>query len=192
MENEERIVRLAKPHKKGILRLLFSRFFLILLLFVFEIGLLVSGYFYFTEKLPELINLLRLFSLLMVIYLFNCSMDSSAKLTWMLIISVFPIVGTGFLLFTQMNLGHRMERELIRRQIQATKDLIPQPQNVIEELSHDGSGVDDLSTFLNRTNCFPLYDNTAVTYFPIGEEKFWAMLEELEKAQKSSARSRWD
>ena len=184
MENEERIVRLAKPHKKGILRLLFSRFFLILLLFVFEIGLLVSGYFYFTEKLPELINLLRLFSLLMVIYLFNCSMDSSAKLTWMLIISVFPIVGTGFLLFTQMNLGHRMERELIRRQIQATKDLIPQPQNVIEELSHDGSGVDDLSTFLNRTNCFPLYDNTAVTYFPIGEEKFRAMLEELEKAQK--------
>jgi cardiolipin synthase len=184
MENEERIVRLAKPHKKGILRLLFSRFFLILLLFVFEIGLLVSGYFYFTEKLPELINLLRLFSLLMVIYLFNCSMDSSAKLTWMLIISVFPIVGTGFLLFTQMNLGHRMERELIRRQIQATKDLIPQPQNVIEELSHDGSGVDDLSTFLNRTNCFPLYDNTAVTYFPIGEEKFRSMLEELEKAQK--------
>ena len=101
MENEEKVVRLAKPQKKGILRLVFSRFFLILLLFIIEIGILVTGYIYFTEKFPNIIYILRLFSLVMVIYLFNCSMDSSAKLTWMLIISLFPLVGTGILLFTQ-------------------------------------------------------------------------------------------
>ena len=83
MEKEEITVRLAKPPKKGLLRLVFSRFFLILLLFVIEIGLLVAAYLYFTEKLPHLIIILRLFALVMVIYLFNCSMDSSAKLTWM-------------------------------------------------------------------------------------------------------------
>ncbi len=184
MENEEKVVRLAKPRKKGILRLVFSRFFLILLLFVLEIGLLVYGYFVFSEKFPNLIYILRLFSLVMVIYLVNCTMDSSAKLTWMLIISVFPLVGTGILLFTQTNLGHRMERKLIRQQIEASKDLISQPQNVIKEIEHDGSGTDDLSTYLNRSGCFPLFNRTEVTYFPIGEEKFQAMLEELEKAQK--------
>ena len=63
MENEEAVARLAKPQKKGILRLVFSRFFLILLLFALEIGLLIFGYVFFTEKFPDLISILRLFSL---------------------------------------------------------------------------------------------------------------------------------
>ncbi len=184
MENEEQIVRLARPQKKGILRLVFSRFFLIFLLFVIETGLLVGVYLAFAGKFPNLIYILRLFSLVMVIYLFNCSMDSSAKLTWMLIISIFPLVGTGFLLFTQTNLGHRMECRLIREQIEASRTLLSQPQHVISELEHDGSGTDDLSTFLNKSGSFPLFDHTEVTYFPLGEKKFEAMLEELEKAQK--------
>ena len=184
MENEEKVVRLAKPQKKGLLRLVFSRFFLIFLLFIIEIGLLAAAFVYFSEKLPHLISFLRLVALVMVIYLFNCSMDSSAKLTWMLLISIFPIAGTGFLLFTQLNLGHRMEREMLSRQVDASKDLIQQPQNVLDELKYDISGADDLSTYLNLTGCFPLYGNTGVTYFPIGEDKFRAMLEELEKAQK--------
>ena len=31
---------------------------------------------------------------------------------------------------------------------------------------------------------FPIYENTETTFFPIGEQKFQAMLEELEKAEK--------
>ena len=184
MENKEKTVRLAKPQKKGVLRLVFSRFFLILLLFIVEIGILVLGYLYFTQKFPDLIIALRVFSLLMVIYLFNNSMDASAKLTWMLIISVFPLVGTGVLLFTQTNLGHRVERRLIREQIETSRGLIAQPQDVVDAVRHDGSGTDDLSTYLNKTGCFPLYSNTEVTYFPLGENKFEAMLEELEKARE--------
>ena len=90
MDNEESIVRLAKPLKKGLMRLVFSRFFVIALLLILQIVILISAYVYFTDKLPILINLMRLFSLAMVIYLFNCKMDSSAKLTWMFIIAILP------------------------------------------------------------------------------------------------------
>ena len=55
---------------------------------------------------------------------------------------------------------------------------------MIKEIEHDGSGTDDLSKYLNKTGCFPVYDKTQVTYFPLGEKKFEAMLEELEKAEK--------
>ena len=154
VENEENVVRLAKPQKKGILRIVFSRFLLVFLLLALEIGLLVYVFISLNEHFPSLIYILRIFSLIMVIYLFNCSMDSSAKLTWMLLISVFPIVGTGILLFTQTNLGHRVERKMICKQIDATRDCIPQSQKVIKALEHDGSGTDDLSTYLSRTGCF--------------------------------------
>ena len=42
-----------------------------------------------------------LFTFVMLIYLFNSRMDSTAKLTWMLIISVLQVAGALMLLFTQ-------------------------------------------------------------------------------------------
>ena len=184
MNNEENIVRLAKPVRKGLLRLVFSRFFVIALLLVLQVLILFAAYGYFTDKLPILINLLRLFTLAMVIYLFNCEMDSSAKLTWMFIIAVLPLLGAAFLLFTQSNIGHRMEKKLVNLQIENSKEFLNQPENVLEKLEHDGSGIDDLCRYLNRSGCFPLYDHTAVTYYPLGENMFEDMIEELEKAEK--------
>ena len=184
MDNEERVVRLAKPVKKGLLHLVFSRFFVIAVLLVLQIVLVVVGYGYLTDKLPILLSLLWLFTVVMIVYLFNCDMDSSAKLTWMFIISIIPISGAAFLLFTQTNFGHRTTRKLINRQIQNSRQFLDQPKDILEEVERDGSGTEDLCRYLNRSGRFPLYDQTAVTFFPLGEDKFKVMLEELEKAEK--------
>lgn len=184
MEAEEKIISLAKPVKKGILRLLFSRFFVFALLIILQVGLIVMAYLQFREKLPVLLNIQWIFSFVMVVYLFNSSMDSSAKLTWMLIITILPFAGAAMLLWTQSNVGHRMETDLVKKQVENTLNMLPQPENVIREIEHDGSGTDDISKYLGRTGCFPIYDKTQVTYYPLGEDKFEAMLAELEKAEK--------
>ena len=184
MDNEEKIVSLAKPVKKGILRLVFSRFFLIALLLVFQIAIMVMAYLWFRDKLPALLYVQSIFIFVMVVYLFNCSMDSSAKLTWIFIISILPLAGAAMLLFTQTNVGHRMETKLVRKQIDDTRHKLEKQRRVLKAVEHDGSGTDDLCKYLNKTGCFPLYDRTQVTYFPLGENKFEAMLEELEKAEK--------
>ena len=184
MKNEENVVRLAKPKRKGLLSLIFSRFFVIALLLALQVGIIIVSYIFFMDKVPYLVGIVRFFSLIMVLYLFNCPMDSSAKLTWMFIISIAPLLGTGFLWFTQSNLGHRMERDMLKKQIDLTRNSLEQPENVIRELEHDGSGTDDLCRYLKRSGCFPLYDQTEVSYFPSGEAKFKAMLEEMEKAEK--------
>ena len=183
-EAEERVVRLAKPVKKGFLRLIFSRFFIIVLLLVLQVAVLVGAYLWFADKLHIMLYVQWIFTFAMIIYLFNSSMDSSAKLTWMLVISLIPLAGAFLLLWTQTDIGHRKETVLIQSQIDNTKDKLEQPVNVFKEVERDGSGTDDLSKYLNQTGCFPLYDRTEVTYFPLGEDKFKAMLEELEKAEK--------
>ncbi len=184
MDNNDNIVALAKPVRKGILRLIFSRFFIFAILLVFQVALLVMAYMQFSEKLPALLNIQWVFTFIMIIYLFNSSMDSSAKLTWMLVIAIIPIPGAVMLWWTQSNFGHRMETEMVRKQIDKTRGMLEQPQNVVREIEHDGSGTDDISKYLNKTGCFPVYDKTQVTYFPLGEKKFEAMLSELEKAEK--------
>lgn len=184
MENEEKVVSLAKPVKKGLMRLIFSRFFVIAVLLALQVVLLVMAYLRFAEKLPVLLEVQWVFTFIVIILLFNSSMDSSAKLTWMWIISIVPFAGAAMLLFTQSNIGHRMEKKYVKKEIDNTRMILQQPPNVLKEVEHDGSGTDDLCRYLNNTGCFPLYDKTHVTYFPLGEKKFKAMLEELEKAEK--------
>ena len=111
--NEERIVSLAKPVKKGILRLIFSRFFVSRCCSSCRWPS-VMAYLQFREKLPVLLNLQWIFTFVMIIYLFNSSMDSSAKLTWMLSYRHLPFPGAAMLLWTQANIGHRMETEMVK------------------------------------------------------------------------------
>ena len=185
MDNHnENVIRLAKPDRKGITRLMFSRFLIIGLLLLLEVALLVMAYLFFTEKLPVLLNLQFVFGFIMIVCLFNSRMDSSAKLTWMLIIAILPIPGTILLWWTHSNFGHRIGIRLVNEQIDNTRSRLRQSENVIKEIEHDGSGTDDISKYLNNSGCFPVYDKTAVTYFPLGEKKFEAMLAELEKAKK--------
>ena len=181
---EERVVRLAKPLKKGIMRILFSRFFVIAILLVAQVALMFAAYFWFADQLPVLLHIQWVFAFVMIIYLFNCNMDSSAKLTWMLIISVLPPLGAALLFWTQANIGHRRTTKLAEEQINNTMDMLEQDEDVFRQIEHDGSGTDDLSRYLSKSGCFPLYGKTKVTYFELGELKFEAMLEQLEKAEK--------
>ena len=180
--HERKIRRLAKPMKTGLLHLIFSRFLVIILLLGLQVAIF-AGFYGWLSKLTHYMAALQLvFTALMVIYLFNNSMDSSAKLTWMFLIALFPLPGAAMLLFTQTNLGHRALKERVDFRLEKTKSLLDQPEGVLEELEKEGGGTEDLVRYLNRSGCFPAYKNTAVTYFPDGEDTFRALLEELEKA----------
>ncbi len=183
-KEEAAVFRLARPKRKGLLSLLFSRFLLIVLLLALQVLLVLVFNYRLSEYLPHMQALETVFTLFMVIYLFNSRMDASAKLTWMLVISVLPVLGAGLLLFTQMNFGHRRIKDRVAELIDLTKNAIPQSESVKQMLSHDGSGVDDLSAYLCRGGCYPVYDGTEARYFPSGEEAFAAILEELGKAER--------
>ena len=181
--NEEQVTRLAKPKRKGILSLIFSRFLIILILLIVQALFYVSVFLWFRKYATAFYAFTLIFTIVMLVYLFMSSMDASAKLTWLLIIAILPLAGAFMFLFTLSNAGHRLLKKRTEAAIQATKDIIPQPEGVLKELEQNGSDVDDLVTYLNRSNCFPAYKNTDVKFFHLGEEKFAAMLEELKKAE---------
>lgn len=178
------VYRLAEPRKKGLLHLVFSRFGIFALLIVLQVLIYISIYGWMKSWLPAFTVLMTLFVVCGVVYLFNCGMDSSAKLTWMFIISLVPLTGAMFLFFTRMNVGNRKLTQREDELIQQTRNAIPQTEGVQEPMKKDGSGTDDLVRYLNRSGCFPAYNNTEVTYFPTGEDKFASMLEAIQSAEK--------
>ncbi|MBQ7500151.1 MAG: cardiolipin synthase [Clostridia bacterium] len=178
------IYRLAKPKKKGLLHLIFSRIGIFALLIALQVLLYVAFYSWLDSWLPIFSAFMTVFTVVMIIYLFNCGMDSSAKLTWMLVIAVLQVPGAVFLYFTQTNVGHRKLSRRSEEMIETTRNAIPQSESVLNALEGDASGTGDLAGYLDRSGCFPVYENTSVTYFPTGEEKFAAMLEAIAAAKK--------
>ena len=181
---EETIFRLAKPKRKGLLPLLFSRFLFIVLLLVLQVAMVIGIYGWLNQYISYFSVIMGVFTLLMIIYLFNCEMDATAKLTWMFMIAVFPLPAAGFLFFTKTNAGQGRIKKRVGELIESTKGIIGQPEDVLRQVREDGSGVAALAEYLNRGGCFPVFTRTAVTYFPVGEKKLEAMLEELKKAEK--------
>lgn len=182
MENE--IITLVAKKKKGLLRIVFSRIGLAALLIFIELSIILSVYEWFNDYLEWFALAQTVFSIGMVFYLFNCGMDSTAKLTWLFLIMLFPVPATVMLWFSQKDIGHRLAKMRIVELIGQSRDKIKQDSEVISKTELVSSGTDDLCRYLNLTGNFPVYENTQVTFFPIGEDKFSDMLTELKKAEK--------
>ncbi len=181
---DDNIISLIPKKKKTILRLVFSRFGIMALLILFQLLFIMLTVQYFEDYSFAFSFIRALATLLMVIYIFNCDMDASAKLTWLVVITAFPIPGTVFFWFTQTNLGHRRLQHKVEQTIEETKGKLAQKYAILKRPEIVESGTDDLYRYLNRSGCFPIYANTDVKFFPLGEYKFEALMEDLRKAEK--------
>ncbi len=184
MENENSVLRLVKPRRKGLLSLVFSRFFLIVLLLAAQILLYAAILIWMMHTLRYYAVLQTMFIIGMAIYLFNNRMDTSVKVTWLALIAVVPLFGGVLLAYTQSNLGHRSLSKRTAELIRQTRDAVLQDPAVLKRLEDDPCGTDDLQRYLNRSGNFPIFDHTEVKYLPIGEDMLVSALEELEKAEK--------
>ena len=181
---KEKGISLLKKSKKSIISAVFSRMGLIVLLLLVQVVLF--GYLFrrFEDFLPQIYSVMVVFSGFMALYLLNSRSDASAKLTWLLVIVLLPAFGALFYLYTQMDVGHRALKDRTQYLSDRTKGLIPQRPEAVEHLEQTDPGAGALAKYITRNGCFPVYERTRVTYFPLGEDKFRQMLIQLEKAEQ--------
>ena len=176
-------MRLLKKGHIGLVRLVFSRIGLLALLLLLQVALVLTAFMLCQQYVPHLIVLQSIFVVVMVLYLINSDFDPSAKITWLVFIMIVPVFGTLFLLYTRMDVGHRALRDRLRLFVDQTRDALPQDEQVMKKLEQTSPESAALDRYLNLTGCFPVYDQTQVSYFPLGENKFEEMLKQLEQAE---------
>lgn len=64
-----------------------------------------------------------------------------------------------------------------------TENSLKQNPETEKALQQSDPGAALFPNMLNEAECYPVYDRTAVKYFPLGEDKFKEMLIQLEKAE---------
>lgn len=177
-------IKLLKKGKRGLFRAIFSRTGLVVLLLLIQFVFLLSIFSWFAELMPHVYGGTVLFSVVMALYLLNSRIDPSSKLTWLIVMAVLPIFGSLFYLFTMSDLGHRVLKDRTQKLVSETKELIPQSEETFSELKKSNQGAAALAKYAARSGCHPVYQNTEVTYYPLGEDVFEEMILQLQKAEK--------
>ena len=176
-------IRLLKKGQKGLIHAVFSRLGLIVLLLALQTAVLFGMFRWFEGFLPHIMGGRALFTAGMVLYLLNSRLDPTAKITWLIFIMLLPVFGSLLFWYTQSNIGHRAVKSRLSQLTEQTRESIPQSRAVLDNLAAEYPGAASLARYIRRSGCYPVFDRTAVTYFPTGEEKWEEMLRQLETAE---------
>lgn len=168
---------------KKLVSLVFQRSVIVALLILLQaLGLLAST-LWFTSYFIYIYWLYVFLSLLAVLVIVSRQTDPGYKIAWIIPILLFPTFG--WLLYLLCG-GNRLSARK-RRKMQGM-DL-----TMLAQLSHDFKagelarfGPDEVNQarYLERYARCPVYTDTYTRYFPLGDEVFPVMLEELEKAER--------
>ncbi len=183
MDYKNKGIALLEKGQQSIVHAIFSRLGLIMILLLLQWLILFGIFYWFREFLLHILGGTVIFTIVMILYLLNSQINPTIKITWIIIIMLFPVFGVLLFGFTQSEMGHRALKKRIEEVISETKESIVQQPEVIEQLSIENKAVASLAQYIQRSGCHPVYNKSSVTYFPLGEDKFEEMIKQLERAE---------
>ncbi|MBP0963963.1 MAG: cardiolipin synthase [Oscillospiraceae bacterium] len=173
-----------KKSLKHIFRIIFGRSMIYILMLLLQIAYLFvvfeklglySGYIY---------ALFSVLSSILLVYIINRKGSPEFKLVWVIPVLILPIFGALIYMWSRLQPGTNIIR---RRHIDIcdrTAKLIAQNKGVMDELEEQDPLTATLAKYMSNYGGYPIYKNTKVTYFPLGEDKLAELLIQLEKAEK--------
>ncbi|MDE7165352.1 MAG: cardiolipin synthase [Clostridiales bacterium] len=104
------------------------------------------------------------------------------KLPWLFFVMLIPIVG--FMLYF-MFYSRKLNKKQIKRLDKLTKQHVDKDDTTeLSEISAGDALIGSQAIMLNKLSDSHTYANTDIRYYPLGEELFAAMVDDLKKAEK--------
>ena len=125
-------------------------------------------------------SILKVLGFLLILWLIKYSKSYSYILPWIIIILLFPLVGTLLYLIIGYN---KKSSKLLKRIVSSensNKKYLIQDKNIRKEIQNN-SGLRYITDYIN----YPVTTNNDVKYYPLGELGYKEMLKELKKELKN-------
>lgn len=119
-------------------------------------------------------------ALVVVVRLYSKHTSPAFKLPWIMLIMALPVMGLALYLMVEVFSDLGSFRKRMAALVQQRQQRIPQTPEIPGKLDPDCAGY---SRYLQQIGGAPVYENTAVTYYPEAVQAFEAMKQELEKAE---------
>ena len=180
--------KLLRQSKRGLLHIIFSRTIILLLMLLLNFFLLFSLLFSLLFELFEGITLvfggIVVLTAVMLVIILNTDDDPAFKLSWSIVVAVLPLLGIVLYTVFRLDLGSRVHRRMVEKSIQSSLPYVPDTSGIVEDLRQSDPSTAALAQYLHRYANAPVYSNTEVRYFPLGEDKFAEMLRRMEQAKE--------
>ncbi len=171
---------------RKLLKVFFSQTFMVILLMLVQVALIAFSVLKIQEHFRLVSGIFLAITIFAMILVVNGNKNPAYKMSWLIPMMVFPIFGGLMYLFVQ-------SQSLTRRFFQRVKDIdrsfstvLPENLDVIEEIGRRDPMRRAVVNYnvRNEGMRFPVYKNTDVKYYALGELCWKDMLVELEKAEK--------
>ncbi len=180
MKDDDNHILLLEKGKRGLVQIIFGRTGIIIVSLIVQILFLFAAFYKLEGFLPYFWGGNTLLSAAVVLFLFGNDDNPTIKLTWFFILAVLPVFGLILYVYIKTDLGHRL---MIRRYndiLSQTEHFVPSESACSKEELPDE--LQSLASYLNSCG-FPCYQYTQAQYFPLGDDAFEVMCDELQKAE---------
>lgn len=164
-----------------LLKKVFSRTVVTALLIVIQVAWLAALLLQLGNSLPAIQTVLRILSLVAILFVIKSDMNPSYKIGWILLIAVLPILGGLMYVIFGNKRPTKYMREMLRAQLEKSAEYLGTQESITGELDGGAAG---LFKYLEGSAGYPTAKNTTVRYYRVGEEMYADLLPELEKAEK--------
>ena len=170
--------------KKKLINYLFSKMMVTGYIILLQLILLFLSLNYVSTLFKPISIALEIFSIIMLIYVYNRNDNPSYKLAWIALILIMPTAGgVLYLLFGGKKVSKELRRIVLSSEMDSL-DIIHQEEKLINELKDDSVEASKQANYLWKHGGFPCYKNTKTTFIKSGEDYYAHLIEELNKAEK--------
>jgi cardiolipin synthase len=124
-----------------------------------------------------------LLSYVVVLYLVNKPENPAYKLAWIVLVLLFPMVGG--MLYVVLS-GNRTRVQFVKKAKENNIEgiaYLPDDTEIQKEVNRISKSASVQSTYISKTAGYPVYKNTTVKYFPLGEDNYESLKSELRQAE---------
>lgn len=123
-------------------------------------------------------------SIAAVVWIVSSSSNGGYKIGWIILILIFPVFGGVFYILCRGNRTSPKLRRRLQAMEKAMSDALEEDCKADQVTREAGVTAGNQARYLERYACCPAYDDTLVTYYPLGDDCFQPMLDALSKAKK--------
>lgn len=180
MEQQKQVKK--QKNKKD--RLFLSKVIIVGLLLLMQIAFLILLPLGLGEYYAYIQAFCTILSIIVVLYILNRPDNPAYKLAWVVPILLFPIFGGIFYLAIAGNRSSKGFVRKIEESIAKSYQFLQQDPKITNQLQNMSKYAALQSNYIQRYGKGPVFTHTQVTYYPLGDDNFQPLLEELKKAKR--------
>lgn len=165
-------------------KIIFSRMLVIFLMIILQVLVLLASFLWLGRYFHYLWEGMTLLGAILIIYIVNRDEPAEFKISWIIPICILPVLGALIYVFVISNAGGIGLKAKMYVRTKETEGLLRMSEEAAEAVKECPKSYQGFSHYMEQRAGYPTYHNSEAVYYPLGEEKFKDLLEELKKAER--------